>query len=710
MANPMKDQALAELKARGIDPENPQMPAATSAVDQNDAIAELKSRGINVPSKTPPLNSAFEPTPEQIAQHPGASTVTKALGTGMEALSAPFQAVGEAIRGAGAGEPLRVATAQNPQGFRAPTILQRFMPSLRTPEAPADPFTQAAMGLKGITTTAANLPQGAGPAVQAGAQAVQGPPGLAENAGGAALALGTGDAGNIPFTAAIKPFTAIPELLKTGEAMGIPGSGMLGKAVSGMDSLPLGLDHLTAKTNPEVLEAATKNNVPATPGMLTGSPTLNAIESFGKKLPFSSNIFQERFGKIYDAMKNIREPIVEASKPAADLGLDVQQGLSTASNANMGKSKALFENAANSLPQDAQIPISNIKSAASDLSAAQNKLPPGARASGAGQILGDLADQKGPGTMDYPTLQALRTELNSRIAQSNAALRSATPGASFQATPEVRMYSQLKDAVDKDLNAFSDKTGSAFKSAYSEANKTYQTYKQTYANDKFVQSILNEPNPENVVNKVVSAAKNNPRALGTLKLNLPTQTLNDLQTYFIKDMTEKVPNVFSPSHFVSQYDSIGEKQLTTILGPQKMEQLRPLYVLSKAGVNAEASGQAASGPSGAGMSSAMAIRGPLMAAISGAALGHPIKGLLAGTALAGAEMEGLPMAAKAYLSKPVGQMLTRQMNMAPTLQTAGNVAQAAGKLGGPINAIGQNPQANQILTQLLQRLRGQRSQ
>lgn len=723
MATVTTEDALKELRARGVDPANPPPLPDGSGIDREAAIAELKKRGVEIPGgATPPLNSAFQPTPAQQTQHPIASMITKGLGTGMEAMSAPFQVAGEAIRGAGAGEPLKVATAQDPKGFRAPTILQRFMPNLRTPESPADPFQQAAMGLKGVATTAANLPQGVGPAIQAGAQAVQGPPGAAENIEGLGMALGSGEAGNIPFTAAIKPFTAIPELLKTGELAGIPGTGMLGKAFTEMDSLPMGLEHLTAHANPEVLEAATKHNVPATPGMVTGSPTLNAIESFGKKLPFSSNIFQKRFGEIYDAMKNIREPIVETSKPAADLGLDVQQGISGASNTAYANSKSLYENASKALPEGSQIPLNLVQKTASELSKSQTKLPAGAQSSGAGQLLKDLAGQGYEGkdigrimpegekvtgravpAFDYSTVQALRAELNNRIAQANTALKSASPGASFQSSPEAGIYSKLKDALDKDMGTFADSVGGTFKSAYSEATKTYQTYKQAYSQDKFVQSILNEQNPENVVNKIVSAAKSNPRALGMLKLTLPKETLDHLQTYFIKDMTEKVPNVFSPSHFAAQYDSIGEKRLTDILGPQKMAQLRPLYVLSSAGVNAESSGQAASGPSGAGMSSAMAIRGPIMAAITGASLGHPIKGLLAGAALGGAEMEGLPMMAKAYLSKPAGKFLTRQTNMSfPALD---KLAPIAAKTAGPLNAIGQNPQSREALMQLLQKLR-----
>ncbi len=203
----------------------------------------------------------------------------------------------------------------------------------------------------------------------------------------------------------------------------------------------------------------------------------------------------------------------------------------------------------------------------------------------------------------------------------------------------------------------------------------------------------------------MSAAKNNPRALGMMKLSLPPETVNDLQTHFIKDMSEKDPNIFSPSYFAKQYDSIGEKQLTTILGPDKVAQLRPLYALSKAGMNAESAGQAASGPSGAGVGSSMMLRGPIMAFLSGAAGGKLLGGGLKASALAGAMMEGLPLGAKAYLSGPVGKVLTRQVGMVPSFPTLGAVAPLAAKLGGSINAISQNPQAKQALLQILQRLK-----
>lgn len=645
-----------------------------------------------------PSNLPSYATPDQQKQYPVSSMISKGLGVGMEALNATFQAVGEPIRQA-----VTTAQGQDPGTYRPPTIVQRIgamLPKLginQTKEQAPDMFSAAVnpavSGYRGAGAIAANADQGTGPALQAGQQAVNQPPGAPEAALSTVAALGSGEVGNLPFTAAIKPFAAIGKLIETGHLAGIPGSGMALKAATEMDAIPLGLENLTAHANPEILAMQKSNNPQVakaanlmTAGGLTGSPTLNAIESFGKKMPFSSNIFQKRFGQIYDALSSIKEPIVEASKPPADLGLDVQQGLSNASNAAYGKAQSLYSNAENAIAPNTQIPLDAVQAKAAELLKAQGKLPKGAQTSGAVSLLQDLTDQRAK-FMDYPTLQGLRSELNAKIAQANSALGTASPNAKFNSSPEARIYGQLKDSIDEAMSKFSDQTGGAFQSAYSEANKTYQTFKQTFKNDKFVQSILNEQNPANVINKVVSAAKDNPRALGQLKLSLPSSTLNDLQTYFIKDMTEKDPNVFSPSHFVSQYDSIGEKQLTSILGPDKMAELRPLYVLSKAGINAEKSGQAASGPSGAGMSSSMMLRGPLMGLLAGVAGGHPIKGAMAGTAMLGAEMEGLPMLAKGYLSNPATKLLSRQIGMTPSFPAAGAVAQTAAKSEVPIQTL-----------------------
>lgn len=649
-------------------------------------------------------------TPAQKAQYPASSATAEGVGRGLEVLSSPFQAVGEAIR-----RPIDTLQGKDPGPYRIPTVLQRLAtamghPQFNTQEQAPDMFSAmvnpAYAGLKGVAATTANMnpqalkdvvqsvrsgePQasgdGLGNALQQGTQAIAQPPGLPEAALSMGAVVGSGEMGNIPFTAALKPFEGVLKLLETGHLAGIPASGMAAKAASGMDAVPLGLENLTAHANPETLSLAEKANVPLTPAGLTGSPTLAAIEGFLRKLPFSSNVMQERFTQQMSALSKVREPIVEASKPMADLGLDVQEGLTQATNTAMGKAQDLYSKAADAIPQGTQVPLEGLQAKAADLLRAQGKLPRGAQASDSVALLQDLSDPRAK-YMDYQTLQSLRSEINSRIAQANPALKGPSGGASFQASPEIRIYSQLKDALDGDLNSFSDKTGGDFKSIYSEANKTYQTFKQTYKNDKFVQSILSEQNPENVVNKVVKAASDNPRALGTLKLNLPPQTLNDLQTYFIKNMTEKVPDEFSPTHFVDQYNRIGEKRLELILGPQKLAQLRPLYVLSKASKVAEALGASATGPSGAGVASAVGLTAPMMMGLREVAHGKPIEGLAMATAMLSAEMEGLPMLAKAYLSKPVGKLLTRQIELNPSFPTTSAISKNASKTAIPIQQL-----------------------
>ena len=108
-----------------------------------------------------------------------------------EAIAAPFQVAGEAIRGAGENTPMRMAGPEDERGYRAPTIVQRFAPSLRTKTSPTDPFVKAYQGLEGLV----NLPRGA----QAASDVVTGEPDLAANLGGLALSVGIplGKAGKV---------------------------------------------------------------------------------------------------------------------------------------------------------------------------------------------------------------------------------------------------------------------------------------------------------------------------------------------------------------------------------------------------------------------------------------------------------------------------------------------------------------------------------
>jgi hypothetical protein len=662
-------------------------------------------------------------SPAQQQAFPWSSLGAKTLGVGMEALQAPLQAVGEPIRRA-----ITQAEGTNPGPYRIPTILQRLLPSMQTPQQAPDMFSAAInpayAALKAGTQGATSLIQGKGvdQAKADASAAFNQPPGLPEAALSTAAAIGSGEAGNVPYKAIATPFVELGKAIESGELAGVPGIAALAKAKAGADWMPFGLENLTAKANPDIqaLQKSADPKVAAAanslmPAAVTGSPTLSAIEGLLSKSPFASNIMRPKFTETLNALNNLKEPLVEDAKPAADLGLDIQQALSNSSNMAYKNAQSLYDNAGAAVPQGTHIPLNNVSQTASDLMQAQAKLPPGAQVSKAMPLLRDLAGagfegqdvgQTMPGGMpaaegqassgvrgsavpqlDYPTIQALRSELNSKIAEANSALGSASPGAKFQSSPEAGIYGKLKNALDQDLTSFSNQTGGAFKSALDQANATYSTYKQAYNNDKFVQSILNEQNPEKVVDKIMSAATDNPRALGTLKLNLPTDTLNDLQTTFIKNMMEKNPNEFSPSYFVQQYNKIGEKRLTDILGPDKLAQISPLYTISKAAQQAEQMGQTAMGPSGSGVASAMFLRAPITGTIAGLATGSPLKGAAAGAAELGAELEVLPLLAKAYTSGPGRAFLTRQAGLMPSFPNAAQTAQTAGKINPPIQEL-----------------------
>lgn len=709
------DDIAAELKARGVDPNNPPPQDNSVSPQLDDIAAELKRRGVQLPEVQPPSTlPQYSMMGEDPATHPIAHMIATGLGTGLEALSSPLQVAGETIRRAI--EPLQ---GKDPGPIRAPTVLQRMFPKLQTAQQAPDMFSAivnpAYAGLKGLNQGAVDLAQGKGiiQSAQNANAAVQQPPGAPEAALSTAAAIGSGEAGNLPYAAVAKPFVELGKMIDSGEFAGIPGLSELAKAHFGLDALPTGLKNLTAPADPELL-ALQKSEDPNVakaaksllPAAMTGSPTLSAIEGFISKAPFASNIMKPEFTKTLNALNNLKEPLIEGAKPAADLGLDVQQALSNSSNMAYKNAQSLYQNAADALPEGAQIPLGNVQRTASDILKSQAKLPAGAQTSKAAQLLRDLAGSgyesqsngqimpvagqaasnvPGPAApaFDYQTIQGLRAELNNRIAESNAALGSQTPGAKFQSSPDSAIYTQLKQSLDKDLNSFSDQTGGTFKSAQTQANAAYSTYKNFYKNDKFIQSLMNEQNPENVVDKITKAAVDNPKALGTLKLNLPTQTLNDLQTTFLKGMTEKDPGFFSPNHFVTQYNKVGEDRLTDILGPQKMAQLKPLYLISKAAKQAEALGQAATGPSGAGVTSGMMLRAPITGLISGIASGNPAKGALAGAAMGGAELGTLPLLAEAYKSNAMRNFLTRQTVM-PSMEAEQGAAKAAGKISVPV--------------------------
>lgn len=640
----------------------------------------------------------------------------------LNVLAAPFQITGEAIRHAGTTDPLQVATAQDPRGLRAPSILQQLIPNLKTPEPPADPFMQSAMGLKGITTTASKLtPSAIGDlvqslrsgsfnssspdlsnALQAGKEVVQGQPNAVDSVNAMALGLGTGEAGNAPFDAAVKmtkgATNLVPKFAK--------------------------LANIIKDVNPEVVQQAEKFDVPISAAGQTGGGTQASIENVLSRMPFSKDIMLDKAKQTLNALdQNVRQPLIQGAKEDTEIAPAIQDSIANASKTAYANAKSLYENAANALSEGQSIPLTSVQQKAKEILSSQQKLKDlGAQSSGVMDILkkisgGDDVEEaisqmvpkgatpeqimKARQTLekagytgmpapnaDYQTLQGLRSELNSRIAQADAAYKTNTPGMKFQSSPEAGIYKQLKSALDQDIKTFADKEGGPFKQALDQANSTYSQFKDAFANNKVIKSIVSEQDPSKVVDKVLNL--DNPNVITAIKTNLPAPVLQDVQKKLIQRMTEAKPGQFSPAHFVTQYEKIGEDTLNSFLGPSMMEKIKPLYVLSKASTQAERLGANASG-TGQAMMAGAGIMGPMLQLFRG----HPVTA--ATTALG--EAAALPMAAKAYNSQPVTNLLTNRTNV------IGNVANTVGQ-AAPIAKTSQNMQ--ELINQLKQKYENRR--
>lgn len=636
-------------------------------------------------------------------------SAAKTIGKGaLETLAAPFQVAGEAIRGAGEGEPIRIATKSNQKGFRAPSIAQDLFPALRTDQSPADPFVKAYQGLEGI----ANLPQG----INKAASTVTAQPDLAANIGGGALALGTGEAGNLPMTAVAKTLGAP---LKIAPAL-------LGKLAD--------FSGITKEADPAILGAAEKANFPITPAGASQSPTQSTFEQVLASLPFSKDSIMQRYSEQLNSLKAMRDQLFQKGEATNRVDQEIEQQLAhLVQDRVVGASQTAYEASQGdyrkigSLVEGKTIPIDNLEKMAQQISEEQAKLPPSSRGSGVTGILNDLkplasqseipeewfpkgvdpnspeakaylqkisgstlGDTAASKQFDYETLQGIRSDLTSKIKSADAAINSGMPGMKFQSSPEAGVYKRLKSALDQDIASFAQKPGNkGFSQAFDKANSNYATYKQIFKDNPLVTSIVKQQNPVDAI-KIIGRSLMKPNNLaesGTLENLLGPDAYGMVSDHLATTLTTK-NGQFSPTAVISNYEKLGDQSIGNILGEDKMQMFRPLYLLSKSAQNAE---KMANNPSGTGRmigAMAMLVR-PLISALTG----HVASGL--GTL--GAESAALPAIAKSYLSPTAMQLLTKQPvqlgeSIARTAAPFIGTGKAVSRIAGPLLGATETPQ------------------
>lgn len=587
---------------------------------------------------------------------------------GMEALYSPFQVAGEAIRGAGEGEPLRVATAANPHGFRAPSILQRMMPSLRTPQPPADPFQKAYQGLEGI----ANLPGG----IQQASNAVTGQPDLASQVGGLGMSMGMGDA--------LNPTSSLQMVKKTLFAPKVPASRAFDVATA--EKYGLG---------PNLTRAD-----------LTGSEGASKIESgLGSTLtggaPIADNN-QAKMKLVEEARANIANKFGTTLPPSA-VGQEARLSMQNEMGQASGTARDLYKQ----IP-DVPIPPSNLEKALNDVDF-QN-VDKGA-AKTIAEIRGRLGHQVPiteagrassigpsiPETPATPTFQKLN-DIRNLLSKEIQADTKFNPIIGNQIGEKAQALIPLKKALDSDYQAYIQNSRSnplgkmesgEFDRTFTKANAFYGDLAQLKSN-KLVKRLAD---PNIVASEIpnIIFRSGNVEDLNTAKAVLGQEGFGVAKKQFFTDL-------LNSDNIGRELKKYSNEFLEGAFNPHELEALKEADSLAKTSKTAQtiagntsrtAAHLATLATTGGLLDSARrTISNPLAAAGEAAiTLGAPYAG------------------AKAYLGTSRGiNVPSIQGNMAKLLASVGSAG------GQGLNVIGQDPRSAQALSQLLQKLTKKKSQ
>lgn len=498
----------------------------------------------------------------------------------LETLYSPLQVAGEAIRGAGEGEPARLATAQDQRGFRAPSIVQRLIPSLRTDKPASDPFVKAYQGLEGL----ASLPTG----IRNASQSVTQEPGIVSSLGGLAIGLGVGPAGD--------PFKAMNVARKTLFKPTIPAGRMA------------------------AVNAAREAGVPLSRAEQTGGRFITGLENTIEKTPLGSSTMEEARAISDEAMQAYRDRLLGkmgTTKENWDIGYGSKPAMENRASAMSKKRQEMF----NAIPDNTHIPLDEYQKAGEEIVNYHKDVRPLARdpevmafaqdamnpygSSGEGvtggpniegvttqipdttKIVGKPDPLLGPKIVkvkggpeygvkysfepetefapkpNYRDLKAIRETLTVRITEAHQAGNS---------TREKYLY-DLKNALDRDIENFvknqdtplGSMIGQEFASTYKKANAFSGAYKQLFKSD--LATALEDAPPEKILGMVFQ--KNNETAIGKFHALVGDEAFQMAKKKWVSDLLES-PNV---TQALSE-KKIDPGTLNAILSKPEQEALR----------------------------------------------------------------------------------------------------------------------------------------
>lgn len=334
--------------------------------------------------------------------------------------------------------------------------------------------------------------------------------------------------------------------------------------------------------------------------LIEGGGKPEQVEVLGQKIKDEVNKFLGQYKSMDEAQLNeLKDNVLKkigSTETFETLGKKAQDAIAEKSKVIQKQASELYNKVGEMIPEGTSIRPESMRSTAESLLASESKKPPSLQNTSVQKILRDLSGSsdemmqqinqypekvrqqiidklkaEGKGEFDWKTIQGIRSELNSRIAQADAAMKTSQPGTKFQSSPEAGIYKQLRKALDKDIEEFAASQGGDIKESFDMANAFYKEGKLTY-NSPVIRRIINS-NPEKLVDAVF-------RPKGGFELDAIKQSIGKAKfDETVKPLVTKRllgDGIFSPKELSAKLKTYGDEVLSKVFNPDEIKMVKDL--------------------------------------------------------------------------------------------------------------------------------------
>lgn len=337
---------------------------------------------------------------------------------------------------------------------------------------------------------------------------------------------------------------------------------------------------------------------------MVDSGNTEQVEVVGQKIKEQVDKFLGQYKNMNEDQLNLLRTNILKKMGSQDtyesLGMKTLELIKKRSKENYAAAGELYAKVGEQIPEGTAIRLDNLKKAASDLLESEIKQPPSLQEGQAIRVLKDLSgrndasavsmdeyagygedavrqiqeilSKEGEKGFDWKTIQGIRSRLNTRIANTDAAMKTRQPDTKFQSTVESGIYKQLRKALDEDIETFAKESGGTIKESFDLANAFYKEGKQIY-NAPAIRRMLSS-NPERIVDMIF-------RPGGGSEIDLVRNAIgkesfeNILKPTFTKRILD-TGDVFDPKMMGARIKQYGDEMLAKVYNKDEIKALKEL--------------------------------------------------------------------------------------------------------------------------------------